>query len=431
MGLAELLSGYILEIVKFVLANEIFFGKKQRYLFFLLGGGLSVLFWALLPTLTGQWLICRIMVLLAVFLSIRGRVRKKSYHWLKLYLFITICDGLIGAIWQQFWGNRSIWMERLLGSDFACNLLEILLMCFFVLLQEMVTKEQKEKLRHLFQRYAFLGVLIVVFVMLVMFTVLNTIAEFSVNDQTRGVPAIIQNMGFFGSAFLGLLWIYAREVNEKLNLEQQQQERYMEQQRRYYELLLKKEEDTRKYRHDMQLHFLHLRGLQNAGKYDQAGEYLEKLVDEMQTISRQVYVTGNDVIDILTSSCLSKLEGNITPRFCCQLNGPVAISDMDLCTIYGNLLENAVEELQRVQGDGKEKRLDIAITGGNFWLKLTIQNSMADTEEKTKKQDKKNHGLGLQNVQRTVQRLDGSYQVKKEKGIYEVSVELPTGKSAR
>lgn len=181
----------------------------------------------------------------------------------------------------------------------------------------------------------------------------------------------------------------------------------------------------------MQLHFLHLRGLQNAGKYDQAGEYLEKLVDEMQTISRQVYVTGNDVIDILTSSCLSKLEGNITPRFCCQLNGPVAISDMDLCTIYGNLLENAVEELQRVQGDGKEKRLDIAITGGNFWLKLTIQNSMADTEEKTKKQDKKNHGLGLQNVQRTVQRLDGSYQVKKEKGIYEVSVELPTGKSAR
>ena len=158
-------------------------------------------------------------------------------------------------------------------------------------------------------------------------------------------------------------------------------------------VLLEKEQDTRAYRHDMQRHLMNLYALQREEKGVQAQEYLRGLMEGLEEIQKKIYVTGNDVIDVLTSVYLARLDPAVEITFDCQLQPPLKIGDMDLCTIYGNLLENAVEELCREQdpmkdagqngGAGQELKdgqasdkqmLRVEITSGRFWFRIHMEN---------------------------------------------------------
>ena len=185
-------------------------------------------------------------------------------------------------------------------------------------------------------------------------------------------------------------------------------------------------------------------------------------MEGLEEIQKKIYVTGNDVIDVLTSVYLARLDPAVEITFDCQLQPPLKIGDMDLCTIYGNLLENAVEELCREQdpmkdagqngGAGQELKdgqasdkqmLRVEITSGRFWFRIHMENSLAESRQEqpdgekeqtggsgrkgTWKDDEKNHGLGLENVRRTVEKLDGTYEGRRTEEKYIVTVTMPGG----
>lgn len=462
MGLGEILIRYLLEAVKFSLGNEIFCKKRQNYAVLLLGAAACIPMWLLLreymPFFRSFFVYLELLAF--VFFSIRCPVRERCAAFLKLYLFVVVCDSLIDIPWELRGMEQSIGWEDALFIDVIQNLIIILLLCLIYIGRECLPESMQRAFGRFAERYLPAAGGGAVFLLLLLLTGLDIAISRTEDVYTRQILGIIREGGAVGAGLLGLLLSAVWASRERLLLIRQQQDRYLQKQQEYYELLLEKEQDTRAYRHDMQRHLMNLYALQKEEKEVQAQAYLRGLMEGLEEIQKKVYVTGNDVIDVLTSAYLARLDPSVKITFDCRLQTPLQITDMDLCTIYGNLLENAVEELCRGQAPMKdagragrmaqvpqegqasdERVLRVEIASGRFWFRIHMENSLAvprreqmgkDKEQtkgndgkRTWKENEKNHGLGLLNVKRTVKRLDGTYEIKWAEGKYMATVTLP------
>ncbi len=91
------------------------------------------------------------------------------------------------------------------------------------------------------------------------------------------------------------------------------------------------------------------------------------------------------------------------------------LSEVEFCTVFSNMIQNAVEEVKRQQE--KKKYIKVKIKQGNQYLSITVKNSsklLWDKKEKdltTVKKDKKNHGIGIGNIIETAEKNGGSFEL--------------------
>lgn len=91
------------------------------------------------------------------------------------------------------------------------------------------------------------------------------------------------------------------------------------------------------------------------------------------------------------------------------------LSEVEFCTVFSNMIQNAVEEVKRQQE--KKKYIKVKIKQGNQYLSITVKNSsklLWDRKEKdltTVKKDKKNHGIGIGNIIETAEKNGGSFEL--------------------
>lgn len=182
-------------------------------------------------------------------------------------------------------------------------------------------------------------------------------------------------------------------------------------QKTYYQGLLDKEEETRRYRHDMHNHLLYIGELAKSENAGQTAEYVESLEEKWNKISKKHYETGNMTLNILLNHYLTDLEG-VKISVVGMLKRELAIEEVDLCTIFSNLIQNAVEELKRQEGD--KRFFSLEIRQGRENTSITLRNSAKilvnrNEELKTGKEDKRNHGIGLKNVEEMVKHYAGEF----------------------
>jgi sensor histidine kinase regulating citrate/malate metabolism len=106
------------------------------------------------------------------------------------------------------------------------------------------------------------------------------------------------------------------------------------------------------------------------------------------------------------------------------------ISDVDICTILSNLLKNALEAAVLYDG-ALEKKIQLLIQWYNteILLKITNPSNAVGDLSGTSKADKKNHGIGLQNVKDAVEKYHGYLKTEYEKEIFCVRIVLPIGEN--
>ena len=92
------------------------------------------------------------------------------------------------------------------------------------------------------------------------------------------------------------------------------------------------------------------------------------------------------------------------------------VSDFDLTTILGNLLDNAIRAVKETE---KNKYLSIDIQYKSGRLIIRFVNSYKHIEKSkmgnyfiSTKEDKNKHGIGQINIERTVDEYDGIIDVK-------------------
>ncbi len=101
------------------------------------------------------------------------------------------------------------------------------------------------------------------------------------------------------------------------------------------------------------------------------------------------------------------------------------ISDSDLVTILTNVLDNAIEAVQKCE----EKRLvfkiikdydTLIIDSSNPYIGQLDEDSLVTT-----KIDKDNHGFGLANIRKTVEANNGNCFIDTQGGIFHISIAIP------
>lgn len=114
-----------------------------------------------------------------------------------------------------------------------------------------------------------------------------------------------------------------------------------------------------------------------------------------------------------------------------QLSRELPWEDTGLCTIFGNLLENAVRATSEVTNRDKEITLvSKQISGGMMGIsvKNPYEGEIIFGKDGLPKAKLRNHGVGLHSVNMTVKRMHGVMTVQAEDGEFSVDILLNANK---
>ena len=103
----------------------------------------------------------------------------------------------------------------------------------------------------------------------------------------------------------------------------------------------------------------------------------------------------------------------------------------DICTIFGNALDNAIESVL-MQEDTQKRLIHIAVSSVRQFIFIQISNYCDYTVEhsegqlpQTTKTDKKNHGFGLKSIRYSAQKYGGTLTVSTDKNWFELKLLIP------
>ena len=248
--------------------------------------------------------------------------------------------------------------------------------------------------------------------------------------QVNPQNLFISSISFIFVLLLCSLTLYILNMHKRMIEMSAEQEELLTTQKEYYLTLLEKEEETRRYRHDMNNHLMCLTALLDKDSTDDIRDYLSDLQNEFKSVNDTVYQTGNTILTAITAHYIPMVDENTKVTITGRLTKDLQLSNTELCSVYSNLLKNSIEELQRI-GESVHKELSIRFDNGKNFGKIFISNSMKDPSSfrglasKTTKDDKKNHGFGIQNINRIVSKHSGTFTIKKDNNQFCCEVVLP------
>lgn len=184
----------------------------------------------------------------------------------------------------------------------------------------------------------------------------------------------------------------------------------------------------RGWRHDYRNHIQVLDSYAEMGDLNALRSYLKELSIDLNTVDVALR-TGNKMTDIILNSKISLAKSrNITVMADAHVPVSLTTSEIDLCIILGNLLDNAIEACMQLP---EEKRLiRIYMDMKNTQLYMSFTNSTA--QGKQKKVDGKfrttkgrEHGYGLVRVDTIVERNQGYLKRNSEEGAFTTEILLP------
>lgn len=179
-------------------------------------------------------------------------------------------------------------------------------------------------------------------------------------------------------------------------------------------------------RHDMKNHMLHLSAELRQGHYEDALCYLEEMERELQNPTEHVK-TGNREIDSLLNYKIRKAE-QVLSEVESDIQVPMELvpKSFDINVILGNLLDNAIEAAQ--ESERKWLRLVLKADRGVFLIHIANSCSASPKRSGKKffstKEDAGEHGIGLRNVKRMVEKQNGNIEFQYEDGMFSVEVML-------
>lgn len=169
-------------------------------------------------------------------------------------------------------------------------------------------------------------------------------------------------------------------------------------------------------KHDINNHLITLSALINNNELLEASNYLNNIMDNVKQ-NRKLVSTGSTYIDCIISNKLLYAEkNNISVEYIIHLPSKIPLSNIDICSLLGNLLDNAIECCCKVLSPVK-RFLHIYIKPFNNMLSITIENSsngIYNTNTKgefisTKQEDSnfRLHGFGIKQINKITKKYGG------------------------
>ncbi|AFQ43328.1 ATP-binding protein [Desulfosporosinus meridiei] len=194
----------------------------------------------------------------------------------------------------------------------------------------------------------------------------------------------------------------------------------------HFESLEESQEKTMLYRHDMRHHL----NLINSYLADNNQEAAQKYITEVEeTINCAVVekYCRNYTVNLILSSYIARAKNEqITVETQINLPQKNVVSDMDLCVIFANALENAISACKGIYGTN-DRIIKIVSKVNNNKLYIQITNSFDGTiifvDDMPISTDT-NHGFGTKSIAAIAHKYGGMYSFTAEDRIFKTSIIL-------
>jgi len=202
----------------------------------------------------------------------------------------------------------------------------------------------------------------------------------------------------------------------------------------YYENLSGEVDKYKKLRHD-QLNYLNvLLSLLRENETAKAIDLLQQATGKTEALTLTGYCSNTLVDSILTSNKIIAHEQNIEYKADVILDDNIGIDAIDLCSVFSNILDNAVTACKAVKS---ERLIMLYAAVKSSCLIIRCKNTKAN-DIKTTYENKllsskgsKEHGLGLAIIGDIAQKYDGSLNIKYDDKYFQITVFLMCGVTDR
>lgn len=189
----------------------------------------------------------------------------------------------------------------------------------------------------------------------------------------------------------------------------------------------------RAWRHDYHNHIQALLALTD--RPDELRQYLWELNADLTNVDT-VLKTGNVMVDAILNSKLSIIKTkDIAIHAKATVPAELAISDIDLCAMIGNLLDNAMEACLR-QEDCEARFIRVYIGVLKQQLYVCVTNSVGGTVKRAGKaylstKNSPDHGFGLMRIDALAEKYGGYVNRQSEEGAFATEIMLPLCPASR
>lgn len=183
--------------------------------------------------------------------------------------------------------------------------------------------------------------------------------------------------------------------------------------------------NVRKVQHDIKHHLIVVSGQLSDGDIDGCKTYINDLLQNTEHMGKLIN-SENTILDYLINSKLYSLK-NTQIVISGSIGDLSDIREVDLSSIIGNILDNAVEAVSKA----KDKRIELLFSMQNSNRIIVCRNTVAspvlsaNSNLKSTKSDGESHGFGHVIVEKIVESYDGMIDYFEENNVFEVQIVLP------
>ncbi len=223
--------------------------------------------------------------------------------------------------------------------------------------------------------------------------------SFDIDSEFMYNLSVLCSLGLLLSTFFAL-YLYEHLAKQAETIRNQEQyEQQLKMQLKHLDEILVTQRQIKKFKHDFNNYTIGLQSYIDSNDLAGAGEYIRSLNGALRS-EGEIPETGNTTLDAIlhTKIAIAQSKGiDVTTKI--QIPERLAVDPIDICIIFGNSLDNAIEACERIPDT--DKKISITILCKDEALFCRIANSAPKPSGKlphTSKADKKNHGFGLENM---------------------------------
>ncbi len=174
-------------------------------------------------------------------------------------------------------------------------------------------------------------------------------------------------------------------------------------------------DSTYSVKHDLEKHFLAIKAMAQAHKDSDIENYAENVIRHDLDMVQKLVFTNDDVFNAVINTRLEICrQKGIFPGISISNEAVMHIHSEDTAVLFGNILDNAIEAAEL----SKEKIILMTVKLQGEYVSVCVENSynaeFSGAGHETAKQNKREHGYGLNNIQRIVDKYDGMMQCTNE-----------------
>lgn len=177
-------------------------------------------------------------------------------------------------------------------------------------------------------------------------------------------------------------------------------------------------ENTYGLNHDLEKHFMCISTLAEKADTDGIIKYTDNILNRQLYKMQKIMFTQNDVfnaiMNIRLEICKSK---NIYPSINVNEDAISEIPSEDIVILFGNIFDNAIEAAEKTE----EKIIILNVQLQGEYISVYMENSFNGEllkDLQTTKQNKSEHGWGMKNIRKVVDKHDGLMKCFTDKNLF-------------